>query len=143
MDGIQQPAAAHPLDPLTADEIAAAAAAVRDSGRLPSPPADVRFITIDLAEPDKRALLGFEQGGPRPPRMAELVLLDKRSGETTEAHVSLADGAVASWNVRDDVQPRAGVAELVEVEERLRQDPGFQAALALRGVTDPAQIQVD
>ena len=45
--------------------------------------------------------------------------------------------------MRDDVQPMAVVAELVEVEERLRQDPGFQAALALRGVTDPAQIQVD
>ena len=50
---------------------------------------------------------------------------------------------MAVWNVRTDVQPMAVVSELMEAEEVLRLHPEFQAAMAKRGVTDPAQIQVD
>ena len=45
--------------------------------------------------------------------------------------------------MRTDVQPMAVVSELMEAEEVLRLHPEFQAAMAKRGVTDPAQIQVD
>ena len=57
--------------------------------------------------------------------------------------MELAEGAVAGWRVRTDVQPMAVVSELMEAEELLRLHPEFQAAMAKRGVTDPEQIQVD
>ena len=71
------------------------------------------------------------------------MLLDRDRAETIEAAVELAEGAVAGWRVRTDVQPMAVVSELMEAEEVLRLHPEFQAAMAKRGVTDPEQIQVD
>jgi primary-amine oxidase len=143
MDGKQPPVAPHPLDPMQAGEIAAAAAAVRASDGYRAQSGRCRFITIDLAEPHKDALLAWETGGDRPPREAEVVLLDRGRAETVEATVSLDAGTVTEWRVRTDVQPMAVVSELMEAEELLRLHPEFQAALARRGVVDPDQIQVD
>ena len=143
MDGTQHAAAGHPLDPLTAPEVAAATAIVRASDGYEAQSDRCRFITIALQEPAKDGVLEWEAGGARPVREAEAVLLDRGRAETIEAVVSLDDGAVVGWNVRTDVQPMAVVAELMEAEELLRLHPEFQAALARRGVTDPEQIQVD
>jgi primary-amine oxidase len=142
MDGIQQTDFGHPLDPLSADEVRAAAVAVSGSEPYQSQSGRCRFITIDLAEPVKQAILEWEQGGARPPRAAEVVLLDRGRGQTIETVVSLGDGTLVSWNVRDDVQPMAVVAELMEAEQLLADHPEFQAVLAKRGVP-PEQIQVD
>ena len=144
MDGTQHAAAGHPLDPLTAPEVAAATAIVRASDGYGAQSDRCRFITIALQEPakDGRAGVGGRRARARP-REAEVVLLDRGRAETIEAVVSLDDGAVIGWNVRTDVQPMAVVAELMEAEELLRLHPEFQAALARRGVTDPEQIQVD
>jgi primary-amine oxidase len=143
MDDLQQSMSGHPLDPLSADEVSVVSAAVSASEDYRRQSPRCRFVTIDLAEPHKDAVLAWEAGGRRPPRQAQVVLLDHGRGETVEAVVSLGDGAVSSWHVRDDVQPMAVVAELMEAEELLRLHPEFQAALARRGVTDPEQIQVD
>ncbi|MFL6041934.1 MAG: primary-amine oxidase, partial [Gaiellales bacterium] len=143
MEGTQQRSAAHPLDPLSAEEVAAASAAVRASERHQAQSDRCRFVTVDLAEPHKDAVLSFEASGRRPPRRAELVILDRGRAETVEAVVSLDEGSVVEWRVRDDVQPMAVVSELMEAEELLRLHPEFQAVLARRGVSDPEQIQVD
>jgi primary-amine oxidase len=143
MDGIQHPAATHPLDPMSAGEIATAAAAVRASDGYRAQSGRCRFITIDLAEPHKDALLAWETGGDRPPREADVVLLDRGRAETVEATVSLDAGTVTEWRTRTDVQPMAVISELMEAEELLRLHPEFQAALGRRGVVDPDQIQVD
>jgi primary-amine oxidase len=143
MDGTQHAFAGHPLDPLTAPEVAAAAAIVRTSDGYGARSDRCRFITIALQEPVKDGVLGWEAGGPRPAREAEVVLLDRGRAETVEAVVSLDEGAVTGWSVRTGVQPMAVVAELMEAEELLRLHPEFQAALARRGITDPDQIQVD
>ena len=141
MDGTQHAPAAHPLDPLTVSEVAAAAAAVRASDAFSD---RCRFITVSLREPVKDAVLGWESGGgASPAREAEMVLLDRGRAETVEALVSLDDGLVTAWQTRTDVQPMAVVSELMEAEELLRLHPEFQAALARRGITDPDQIQVD
>jgi primary-amine oxidase len=143
MDDTQHPRADHPLDPLSADEVTAVATAVASSDGYAAQSERCRFVTIDLAEPHKDALLAWEQGGETPPREAEVVLLDRGRAETVEAVVSLDSGVVSRWHVRDDVQPMAVVSELMEAEELLRLHPEFQAVLARRGVTDPDQIQVD
>src|SRR4051794_9836933 len=142
MEGIQQTDFSHPLDPLSDGEVRAAAAVMAADERFGRQSGRCRFITIELAEPVKQVVLEWEQGGPRPPRSAELVLLDRERAETIEAVVSMDDERVSSWNVRSDVQPMAVVSELMEAEELLKGHPEFQAAMAKRGVP-PEQIQVD
>jgi primary-amine oxidase len=143
MDGTQHALAGHPLDPLTAAEVARAASVVRADNAFAAQSSRCRFITIALQEPPKDAVLAWESGGPLPAREAEVVILDSERAETIEAVVEVASGAVTAWKVRTGVQPMAVVKELMEAEEVLRLHPEFQAALARRGVTDPAQIQVD
>ena len=143
MDGTQHALAGHPLDPLTPAEVAATAAVVRAIDAFRERRDGCRFITVALQEPAKDAVLGWEGGGARPARAAEVVLYDRDRAETVEAAVDLGTAAVTAWVVRTGVQPMAVVKELMEAEEVLRLHPEFQAALARRGVTDPGQIQVD
>src|SRR4051794_25873928 len=107
MDGTQHALAGHPLDPLTAAEVAATAAVVRADGAFGARAAGCRFITITLREPVKDAILAWEGGGPLPAREAEVVVLDRERAETVEAVVDLGAGAVSGWNVLTDVQPMA------------------------------------
>ena len=76
----------HPLDPLSADEIARAVAIVRAEKGMDG---DARFGSITLVEPDKRK--PAEQNGGR---RAELIIYDRASACTYEAVVSVTDGAV-------------------------------------------------
>ncbi len=133
----------HPLDPLDAGEVTTAARIARDDERFGALSSDCRFITIALAEPHKQAVLDWEAGGAPPAREAELVILDRGNGRTVEALVSLERSQAASWRLRDDIQPMAVVSELMEAEEAVRLHPEFQAAMALRGVTDFDTVQVD
>jgi primary-amine oxidase len=139
----ERAAVTHPLDPLAASEIAAVSRILRDCEHFGSLSQGSRFITIALAEPPKQAVLEWAEGGSPPPRAAEVVMLDRGAQETVEALVSLDDAAVASWRRRGDIQPMAVVSELMEAEELVRLDPGFQAAMARRGVTDFDTVQVD
>jgi primary-amine oxidase len=138
----------HPLDPLTAEEVGETTAAVRAADEFQSLSDRWRFITIDLREPPKHALVSWasDQDEERPRREAEVVLLDRDDGATHEVIVSLDEagaGTVASWRRREDVQPMAVVAELMEAEELVKHDQGFRAALARRGVDDFDAIQID
>jgi primary-amine oxidase len=130
----------HPLDPLTADEVRRVAAAVTAR----SESAGQRFITIELREPAKERAREWDEGAgaSAPPREADVVLLDRADGSTHEVVVDLREG-VTAWRRRDDVQPMAVVAELMEAEELIRADPDFQAALRRRGVEDMETVQVD
>ncbi len=129
----------HPLDPLTADEIERVAAAVRARAEFGAQ----RFITIELREPDKATARAWDEGnGAAAPREADVVLLDRADGSTHEVTVDVREG-VTEWRRRDDVQPMAVVAELMEAEELIRADPDFQAAMRRRGIEDMKTVQVD
>ncbi len=118
----------HPLDPLSAPEIEAVATAVRAHSEFSTLSADTRFITMELAEPDKAELRAWSDGGRRPPRVAEVVMLDRGSEASVEATVSLDAGTVTGWRIRTDIQPMVVVGELMEAEDLVRDDPRFQAA---------------
>src|SRR4051794_6217606 len=111
----------HPLDPLTAEEVLSTSAAVRAADEFGSLSERMRFVTIDLREPPKDAVISWLDGRGGPPaREAEVVLLDRGDGATHEVIVSLeADGSgvVSSWRRREDVQPMAVVTELMEAED--------------------------
>jgi len=129
----------HPLDPLTADEIAVASSILRAEQQLG---ARVRFETVVLYEPDKKAVLDF-QPGDAVPRSAFIVILDNDTASTYEAVVSLDERRVVSWKHIPGVQPRVMFDEFVECEAMVRADPQFLAAIGKRGITDPSLVMVD
>ncbi|MEP7019563.1 MAG: tyramine oxidase, partial [Pseudonocardiales bacterium] len=138
--------AAHPLDPLTAAEIARTSELI-----LGAPSVDIgprtRFISIELAEPAKKTVQAWQPGDDELARRAFAVLLDRDAfdgaGATYEVTASLSEGEVTSWRLVEGVHPLADVVELGAAEELLRLDPTFQSALAKRGVSDFDTVQVD
>ena len=129
----------HPLDPLTADEVARAWSLVRThDGFGPR----VRVISVALAEPLRAALSG--PGADHPvERAAFVVLMDRDARKAYEAVVSLTQGRVVSWTHVPGVQPAIVLDEFFECEAAVRADPGWQAAMRRRGVTDFSLAMVD
>jgi primary-amine oxidase len=71
------------------------------------------------------------------------VLLDKASGATYEALVSITEGQVKEWRHIPNVQPPIVFEEVVSSEKVLKAHPGFQAALRKRGITNLDLVMVD
>ncbi len=134
----------HPLDPLTAAEIASVAATLRrDQGVGP----DWRFASIELAEPAKEQLAELDAGAPAPDRTAIAVCWNRADGQACRAVVALPEGtgpgAVRSWEQLPGQQPNMTVDEWHECDEMLRTHPALIAALARRGITDPDLVLTD
>jgi primary-amine oxidase len=129
----------HPLDPLSADEIAEATAILRRERGLDG---EVFFVRCGLREPPKDAVLGFRPGDPID-REAFVVLRDRRARTTHEAVVSITRKAVVAWEEVPGVQPPITLEEFFACERVVRADPAWQAALRRRGVTDPELAIVD
>jgi primary-amine oxidase len=131
--------AVHPLDPLTAQEIARAGEILR-SKRALGP--QVRVISIALHEPPREVVLDHRAGNPVE-RAAFAILLDRAEGQTYEAVVSLSRDRVESWTHVPGVQPPIVFDEFVECEAAVRADPRWQEAMRRRGVTDFSLAMVD
>ena len=129
----------HPLDPLTAEEIATASRILKSQCNLGP---RIRFETIVLKEPDKEEALNFQQGHPVS-RRAFLVVLDNDDGATYEATVSLNEGRVTDWRRIEGVQPRIMFEEFFECETVVKANPDYRDALAKRGISDPDLVMVD
>lgn len=129
----------HPLEPLTAKEVATAVAIVRAEKRLGD---TFRFPCVTLHEPPKSVVLNYQTGDPVV-REAFLILLDNADGKTYEAIVSLTEQKVTSWTHIPGVQPNIMADELAECEAAVKQHPEFVAALAKRGITDLDAVVVD
>ena len=136
---VTQTSVSHPLDPLTAEEIVQGSTILKAQRQLGP---RVRFETIVLKEPDKKDVLGFRPGDAIN-REASVVILDNEDGATYEAVVSLNEGQVTSWERIQGVQPRIMFDEFSECEAAVKADPGFQAALLKRGITNPDLVMVD
>src|SRR5579883_2209551 len=87
----QVAAALHPLDPLSAAEIEAAAALLK--AEFESEQHRLLFVSISLHEPPKAAVLGWPEAGPVP-REAFAVFRDLTRRTTYEAIVSLEEQRV-------------------------------------------------
>jgi primary-amine oxidase len=133
--GVTNEPTAHPLDPLTADEISEVAAILR-SDRGVDPPR-WRFASIELVEPAK--------GAPGPAgREAQAVCWNREDGRACRAAVSLAGAAVTAWEpLADGQQPNMTVDEWHEADEMLRAHPLLIAALGRRGITDLSLVLTD
>src|SRR5215813_12891134 len=129
----------HPLDPLTADEIRAAVAIVRASGRLGT---EVLFVRISLHEPPKSTVLSFRAGDPFE-RQAFVLIRDRRARTTSEVIVSITGRAVLSWKEVPGVQPPITLDEFFACERTVQANPSWQAAMKKRGITDFSLAMVD
>ncbi len=129
----------HPLDPLSAAEIEAAVAIVQAHPQFPS---RSRFVSVNLREPDKPTVQGF-QPGEAVAREAAIILLDSALGHTYEVTVSLDQQAVTRFEHIPGVQPSIIADEFFDCEATVKQHPEVQAALRKRGITNLDLVTVD
>jgi primary-amine oxidase len=137
-------ASLHPLDPLSAHDIAQAVQIARTEGYLNS---SMRVISAALHEPSKAVVLTFEDAqatGNRASvvREVELVVYDPTTGNTSEAVVSLSTQFI-SWKQVPGVQPAISFTEVLMVERVVKAYPAFQEAMARRGITNLDLVIVD
>jgi primary-amine oxidase len=129
----------HPLDPLSAGEIARAAAIVRRDRGVGD---GWRFASIELKEPAK-ADLPDQESGRLDRREALVVCWDRADGQAYRAVVSLTADAVADWQHLPGQQPNMTVDEWHECDEMLRAHPDVIDALRRRGITDLSRVLAD
>ena len=132
----------HPLEPLTAAEIAHAVVLSRSAADLSD---RLRFTSVELREPDKTEYLAWRDAdGTRPAREAFVVLLDCEAGRGREVVISLDQDRILSQRVLPaDVQPAVHGEEFFIAAEICLADPGYVAALAKRGISDPASVSIE
>src|SRR5919199_920805 len=120
----------NPLAPLSAEEIAAAVETVRKERGLKE---SAKFVSVELYEPSKEAVLAGTAGLPRE---AFMVIRERAERATYEAVVDITARTVVSWRQMHGVQPSVMLAEFFESEEAIRNDPRWQEAMRKRRVSD-------
>ena len=129
----------HPLDPLTADEIRAAVAVLREAGRTGP---GWRIGSVEVVEPAKDVVRAFTPGDAVA-RSAEVVCWDRAGGDLVKAVVDLDAASVTSWTPVPGKQAPASVDEFHEAQGAVLADERVVTALAARGVTDLSLVLVD
>ena len=134
------------MDPLSAEEIKTAAAAIKNHAQALNIP-HLRFNVITLKEPAKKELVAYDADPaaiPPPPRQAFCILQTPPESGAIEAVVDLdsADStdsipAVSSWVLKEGVQPLASPEDCFDAEAIAKADPEVIALLAEKyGITD-------
>jgi primary-amine oxidase len=133
---------AHPLDPLSTDEIRRACELLVAEKKLGP---DIRFAMVHLHEPAKAAVLAFQPGDAFE-RSAFLMVMHSKTGETHEAVVNLTQGTLVSWvHHAGDGQPPVLVEDFFNCADIVKADEGWRNAVKRRGLTDEdiKLVQVD
>ncbi|MFM9107439.1 MAG: primary-amine oxidase [Chloroflexota bacterium] len=132
----------HPLDPLSPGEIRRAVEIVRADRRTGNA---VLFSQVDLLEPEKGEYVAAAGAGRLADldRRARVVLIDREARCAHDLVVSIATGAVLSWDRVEAGEPPLTMAEIERCERDVRADPRLQAALNRRGITDMRLVWVD
>ncbi|MBC3991106.1 primary-amine oxidase [Streptomyces sp. AC563] len=128
-------ALAHPLDPLTAEEIATARRVLAEAGKITD---DTRFPLVLPHEPDRHTVASHRPGDPVV-RRVRATLLDRASGVAAEAIVDVTAEVLLSYRSLDatkEGQPPILFGEFDLCDEIVKNDPGWQRAMADRGITD-------
>jgi primary-amine oxidase len=134
-DGARGPEPSHPLQRLGADEIRRARTLLAGHGLVGE---RTRFAYLGLEEPPKGEVLAFRPGQPVE-RRVRAILLDTATGAAADVVASLSRGAIdsaAELDTARDGQPPIMVEDLVAVDEIVKADSGWRAAMARRGVTE-------
>lgn len=131
---------AHPLEPLSASEIALAVSLLKDFGKVT---ATTRFVSVSLREPPKSFVHGYPKAG-RAPRQAEACLFDNGTNTAAEAVVDLDTCKLVSWKTLTGVQPTMTIDEQAECEQAVLASPEFKKLLKKHtGIDDTSLVMVD
>ena len=130
---LQLAAAPHPLSPLTAAEIRAAARLFRASPRFPR---NAQFSTLTLDEPPKEQVLA----NAAVPRRAFAILYDHAANRTFEAIANLTTGAIDSWKEIPGAQPALDGDDSDLADQMVRADPRWAQALRDHGIRDANSV---
>ncbi|MEV0716664.1 primary-amine oxidase [Asanoa sp. NPDC050611] len=125
----------HPLARLRAAEIDAARTLFQKNDLLTP---TTRFALLALEEPDKHTVLAWRDGDPLDRRVRAL-LLDVATGQVRSAIVSVTREQVDEVVEIDpavDGQPPILLDEFISVDEIVKADPEWRAAIERRGITD-------
>ena len=124
--------AAHPLDPLSTEEIRRVAAVIRENFDWGD---DLRVETIDVEEPAKELVRKHAPGAPFP-RIARFNIY--RRGETGvwQGRVDVTGGELIAKNFRPEARAMVAVEEVLLIEKTVKADPRFREALRRRGLLD-------
>lgn len=131
--------ATHPLDPLDESEITGAVKVLQAASNFPK---TALFSTVQLNEPPKSEVLNFKAGAAFR-REAFAIVLDREKNRTYEAIVDLRANKVVSWKEIAGVQPLIFFSEYETLQEIVKEDARWQAAMRKRGITDFTQVAVD
>jgi len=127
--------AGHPLERLSAAEIDAARTLFQKNDLLTP---TTRFAMLALEEPTKPAVLAWQPGDPVDRRVRAL-LLDAATGQVRSAIASVTRAEVDEVTEIDpavDGQPPILLDEFISVDEIVKGDPEWRAAIERRGITD-------
>ncbi len=130
---------AHPLDPLSKDEIAAASKLLKDSGKLPS---NARFQTIVLNEPPKTEVYAFKPGETFR-REAFFVAYDRANNKTFDGVADIRNQRVVSVREVPGAQPSIMLDDVLMFQSIVRSDAEWQAAMRKRGITEFGKVQIE
>ena len=130
---------AHPLDPLSADEIRRACQIARERLALGT---EARFASVRLQEPPKDAVRNLRPGDTVE-RQAWIVVMDREKRSLHDGVVSLDEGTVVSWHERHGLQGPLLPDEYERVAVLLKQNGAWQRAIRRRGVDDPDLVRID
>jgi primary-amine oxidase len=137
----QEPAkvsTAHPLDPLSQDEIRATVKLLKDEKRITG---HTIFSYLGLLEPPKETVLAFKRGDTII-RRAKIVGYDGRERIALEGVVNLTEKKVESWQFIKGAQPgNLGGLDFKLTERIVRTDPRWIAAIKKRKL-DPVDVVI-
>ena len=125
-------AGAHPMDPLSADEIVAAANLLLNAGAAQR---GAVFQAVDLAEPPKHEVLAG-----RGARMASVFWRQNKQSFRSTVNLSAGTFTPPRLIPRSEGQLGLTISEVIDFSFAF-QDRAFLAALARRGISTPAQLQ--
>ncbi|KID94652.1 peroxisomal copper amine oxidase, partial [Metarhizium majus ARSEF 297] len=120
----------HPLDPLSAEEIEAAVAIVRETHQI------VKFQIVSLHEPRKATMLKWladRSDATKPPRVADVSVIAP-GGKVGDGLVDLEKKQIVQWEWINGQQPIITVEELQRVEQVIRSDPNVIKQCEISGI---------
>ena len=130
----------HPLAPLAPDEITAAKKVLIDAGMVTEL---TRFGYVMLREPDKKDVLAWDGESPLP-REVTMLLTELAPLKITTVVVELTAGRVVFQRTIDPAAEGFGPCldeDYIAVDEIVKSDAGWVAAMAERGITDLTKVK--
>ena len=130
----------HPLAPLAPDEITAAKKVLIDVGMVTEL---TRFGYVMLREPDKKDVLAWDGESPLP-REVTMLLTELAPLKLTTVVVELTAGRVVFQRTIDPAAEGFGPCldeDYIAVDEIVKSDAGWVAAMAERGITDLTKVK--